>query len=251
MKMFFNLFTGMRFAFSGFKLISQPGIRRFVIIPLSINISLFAVAAYLLITRFAQWLESFLPDFPDWLGWLESAIYWLLWPLFSLMIIVLIFYIFTFVANLIAAPFNSLLAEKTEAFLTGQPLDSGPSFPLWKNIIKSIATETGKLFYLLRWFILLLLISFIPLVNLVAPALWVIFGAWMLSIEYLDYPMGNHGQNYKQIKNQPMNDKSRSMGFGFGVFILTSIPLLNFLAMPASVAGATALWLEQEKQTSG
>jgi CysZ protein len=247
MKTFFNLFTGMSFAFSGFKLISQPGIRRFVMIPLSINICLFASAVYLLVSQFKQWLESLLPDFPDWLGWLESAIYWLLWPLFSLMIIVLVFYIFTFVANLIASPFNSLLAEKIEALLKQQPLDTGPSFPLWKDIIKSIATEIGKLFYLIRWFILLLIISFIPVVNLAAPALWIIFGAWMLSIEYLDYPMGNHRQTYKQIKNQKLEHKSQSMGFGFGVFILTSIPLLNFLAMPASVAGATALWLEQEK----
>jgi len=35
------------------------------------------------------------------------------------------------------------------------------------------------------------------------------------------------------------------MGFGGAAAVVQSIPLLNLLAMPASVAGATALWVDQ------
>jgi CysZ protein len=55
---------------------------------------------------------------PDWLGWLE----WLLWPVFILALLIIVFYSFTLIANLIASPFNGLLAEKTEALLTGRSL---------------------------------------------------------------------------------------------------------------------------------
>ena len=38
----------------------------------------------------------------------------------------------------------------------------------------------GKLLYLLKWSVLILIISFIPVINIIAPPLWLVFGAWML-----------------------------------------------------------------------
>ena len=245
--MIINLFKGFSYSLRGLKLIIQPGIRRFVAIPLSINITLFSAAIYFLFTKFDQWMNRFMPDFPDWLSWLESAINWFLWPLFATMIFFMVFYSFTFLANLVAAPFNSLLAEKVEAMLKSQPLDNSPSYPGWQTIKKSIASEIGKLSYLLKWSAIILIISFIPVVNIVAPALWIIFGAWMLALEYLDYPMSNHNHYFKEINQQAISKRTLSLGFGSGVFVLTSIPVINFIAMPSSVAGATALWVEQEE----
>jgi CysZ protein len=39
-----------------------------------------------------------------------------------------------------------------------------------------------------------------------------------------------------------------NLGFGSAVSVATMTPILNFLVMPAAVAGATALWIEQLKQ---
>jgi CysZ protein len=244
--MIVNLFKGFGHAFTGLQLITRPGIRRFVVVPVAINVVLFSIAIYFLVTLFDQAIAYFMPNFPDWLSWLETAINWLLWPLFAVMIFFLVFYTFTFVANLIAAPFNSLLAEKVEAMLKGQPLDDSPSYPVWSTVKKSIASEIGKLWYLIKWSILLLIISFIPVVNVAAPPLWIVFGAWMLALEYLDYPMGNHGHFFKEINQQATSRKTLSLGFGSGLFLLTSIPVINFIAMPAGVAGATNLWVKQE-----
>jgi len=38
-----------------------------------------------------------------------------------------------------------------------------------------------------------------------------------------------------------------ALGFGSGVTVLTMIPVLNFVAMPAAVIGGTLLWSEQLK----
>ena len=245
-----NLFKGFGHIFEGLKLITQPGLRRFVIIPLSINITLFGAATWYLLIKFDEWMSSLLPDFPDWLSWLETALIWLLWPLFSIMILLVIFYSFTFVANLIAAPFNSLLAEKVEKHLTGQALDTGPSFPTTEMIKRSIGSELSKLLYFLKWWILLLILTLIPLINLAAPFIWVLFGAWMLSLEYLDYPMANHNKFFKDINKQAIIKRSLSLGFGGGVMLFTSIPVLNLIAMPAGVAGATSLWVKHGEQIS-
>ncbi|RDH84420.1 MAG: sulfate transporter CysZ [endosymbiont of Galathealinum brachiosum] len=245
-----NLFKGFGHIFEGLKLITQPGLRRFVLIPLSINITLFGGATWYLFIKFDEWMNSLLPDFPDWLSWLETALIWLLWPLFSIMILLVIFYTFTFIANLIAAPFNSLLAEKVEKHLTGQPLDTGPSFPTSEMIKRSIASEIGKLFYFIKWWIVLFILTLIPVINLAAPFIWILFGAWMLSLEYLDYPMSNHNKFFKDINKQAISKRSLSLGFGGSVMLFTSIPVLNFIAMPAGVAGATSLWVKYGDQLS-
>ena len=245
--MIFNLFKGFGYIFKGLNIIKKPGIRRFVIIPLTINILLFSVATYLLFSLFGSWMNSLLNSFPDWLDWLS----WILWPLFAFMIFFIMFYTFTLVANIIAAPFNSILAEKTEALIKGQSLSETPSLPVWHTIKKTLTSEMAKLMYIAKWSVIILIISFIPAINLIAPVLWLIFGAWMLAMEYMDYPMSNHGHFFKEINKQVAADKSLSLGFGFGVFMFTSIPLLNFVAMPAAVSGATALWVRRESQSHG
>ena len=241
-----NIFKGFGYALKGMQIITRAEIRRFVIVPLSINIALFSLAIVVLFTMFNQWMQSLLPDFPDWLSWLEDWIMWILWPLFASMILFVVFYSFTFIANLIAAPFNSVLAEKVEFMIKGQPLEQTPAYPVMATIKKSLSSEIKKLFYLLKWSIAILILSFIPGINIIAPPLWIIFGAWMLALEYLDYPMGNHGFYFKDINKQAASKKSLSFGFGCGAFLLTSIPIINFLAMPAAVSGATALYVNQE-----
>ena len=46
----------------------------------------------------------------------------------------------------------------------------------------------------------LLLLQFVPLLNVVAPVLLFLFGAWMFALEYLDYPMGNHGALFREVR---------------------------------------------------
>ena len=40
------------------------------------------------------------------------------------------------------------------------------------------------------------------------------------------------------------------LGFGMAVMTATLIPLVNFMVMPAAVAGAAAIWIERLKDIS-
>jgi len=42
----------------------------------------------------------------------------------------------------------------------------------------------------------------------------------------------------------------RTMGFGLAVLLTTLIPLVNFIVIPAAVAGATLFWINTETKTS-
>ena len=242
-----NAFQGFGCAFKGIQLMTQPGIRRFVIIPLGINLVLFSLAIYFLGTLFDQAINYLMPDFPDWLSWLADLIVWILWPLFAVMIVFLVFYTFTYVASLIAAPFNGLLAEKVEAYVRGETPTQGSLLPTWKMITKSLGSIVSSLWYVIKWSILLLIISFIPVINVAAPVLWFIFGAWVLSLNYLDPPMGNHDHFFKDVIGYARQRKPLALGFGSAMVLFTSIPVVNFIAIPAGVAGATYLWVKQEQ----
>ena len=229
-----SFFKGFLDCINGFGLLFKPGIKRFVLIPFIINLALFTLATKLLSDQLDSWLQQLLPE---WLSWLE----WLIWPLFAIAMFLIVFYTFTVVANLIAAPFNSVLSARIEAMLTGKkPVDiSTDSFV--KLTLRTTKSEIQKILYAVKWFIPLIIITIIPGVNIVAPFLWILFAVWFFALEYNDYPLANRGCFFEEIKSYNRKNRMRSLGLGSAVFVLTSIPLVNFLAMPVSVAGATRL----------
>ena len=88
----------------------------------------------------------------------------------------------------------------------------------------------------------------IPGVNVIASVLWVIFGLWFLAVEYGDYPMGNHAIRPAQQRKLLRRKRLKSLAFGAGVAVMMLIPILQFTAMPAAVAGATRLWADDLKE---
>ncbi len=236
--------TGAAGLFRGLKLINTPGLRRFVIIPVSINILVFTLSIWVLVQQFTPLVEKWIAYLPEWLAWLE----WLFWLIFALAAILLVFYTFALLANLIAAPFNGLLAEAVEKHLTGEPLPSGGSLvKALKETPNALFDELRKIGYFLLRAIPLLILFWIPLLNLAAPVLWMLFSAWMMAVEYHDYPMGNHGLLFSTQRKRLGQRRMMSLGFGGMTMLATMIPVVNFLVMPAAVAGATALWVQHLK----
>lgn len=237
------MLRGIAYFFHGFKLIFSPGIKRFVLIPLVINISVFAFGFWFGLSWFDQFLEKMLPA---WLAWAE----FILWPIFALSYFLIIFYLFALLANIIAAPFNGLLAEKVEQRLRGNTSQQNQSTikQLLTDLPRTVGSEINKLFYFLLRSIPLLILFLIPGVNVIAPIVWFIFSAWMLSLEYLDYPLANNGIFFKQTRQLAKQKRARCLSFGALVSTFTMIPVLNFIVMPVAVAGATALYVDSIPQ---
>lgn len=238
-----NPIRGMGYLFKGFKLLPEPGIRTFVIIPLVINTLLFVVAISLLVSQFGGWVDYFLSYLPDW-SWL-SLLHWLLWPLFALLVILVVYYTFTLVTNFIAAPFNGVLSEKVEQRLRGERVTDEGFKALVAMIPAAIAREFAKLAYFIPRFLFVLIVSFIPVVNLIAPVLWFAFGAWMMAIQYCDYPMDNNKVSFKDMRRLLKQDRLTALGFGGLIQMVAVVPLINFLIMPVAVIGATYYWVEE------
>lgn len=245
-----DFIQGVFFFTQGLKALFKPGIKRYVIMPVIINIILFSVIFYF---GMQYLLEKFdvitftLPNWLSWLNWLIKAIQYILLVLVIIASIGIIALISTLIANLIAAPFNGLLSEKYSNLLGY----SSPTQSFGALIINSLGRETRKLGYFLVRFIfigiLAAILFFIPILNMLVPILFFIFGAWYLAVEYCDYAADNFHQPFSQSKLQLKQHRALGFGFGIIVMLLSSVPFLNFIVMPAAVLGGTALWHEINK----
>ncbi|MBF8268906.1 MAG: uncharacterized protein HW386_615 [Gammaproteobacteria bacterium] len=222
----------------GFKLIARPGIRLFVILPLLINTLLFsAVIAFGAheIINLGDWISS------KW-QWAEWII-WLIWPLFVIIAVSVVFYGFTLVANLISAPFNGFLAEAVVIQLAGKTnKQTGGLAQLIQEIIAALRNELRKFVYFVLCALPLLFLFIVPIVNTLAPLVWLIFCSWLMALQYLDFPMSNQGMTFPEIRAKLRKRKSLAFGFGMSIMLMSLIPVLNFLAMPVAVTSASKLW---------
>ncbi len=238
-----NPVQGGRYILRGVHLLSEKKLRAFVIIPLIINIVLFSAALFVMFNQLPTWIASWLSFLPGFLSFLEFILY----PLFAITAVLVIYYGFNIVANIIAAPFNGLLSERVEQMQTGKALPD-ESFKELLNIVpRSIAREFAKLAYYLPRLILLLILSFIPGLNLFAPIFWFLFGAWMMAIQYCDYPMDNNKVSFKEMLRLLKKQRLTSLGFGGLVQLAMMVPILNFIMMPVAVIGATLYWIEEHQ----
>lgn len=211
-----------------------------------INLLIYAVLAWWMVSEFGQLLDWALEKIPSWLDFLIP----IAWVLFSLIILLLFGFSFAILGSIIASPFNGLLAEKVAETTTGKHTDMEISLATVMAIVRrSLWREIVKLGYFLPRMILVLILSllfgFIPVIGLLVSLLVFAWAAWSMSIQYLDYPADNAGIGFKETLKQMKQKRMDCLTFGAAVTFLMGIPFINLLMIPVAVAGATLLWIEQ------
>src|SRR5690606_41813465 len=99
----------------GLRLIWRPGLRRFVLIPVIVNLLIFIAIAVLGSRYFSTWVDRAVAWLPDWL----SFIAWILWLLFAALFLLVWVYCFVFLSNLLGSPFYCLLWSKCGVLWSG------------------------------------------------------------------------------------------------------------------------------------
>jgi CysZ protein len=238
-------FSGVQCLVEGAHLLTLPKLRVFIIIPLLINLVLFIIATSILIQQFSGAIAWVLGWIPSWLDFLLDYVAWILWPIMVFSVLLVYGYSFGILTNIIAAPFNGILAEKIETHLTQVP---PPPEPLSAMIPRTLGREMMKLWYFFSRGLLVLvgifILSFIPGLNLLASVAGIVWGAWTMAIQYIDYPADNHQTKFKHLREYLGEQGLNSFSFGGTVMLATMIPVINIFAMPIAVAGATVFWVK-------
>lgn len=234
--------SGAGYLFKGFELIRIKGIRRFVLVPLTINLFLFSFAFYFLFKEIDEYMGIIMNWLPSWLDWLST----ILWPLAVITVLVIFSFIFSTAANWLAAPFNGLLSEKIEYILIGEQVPDGSMMDIIKDIPRTLGREWTKLaYYIPRAIGFFILLWILPVVGQI---LWFLFVAWMMSIQYKDYPFDNHKVPFNEMKHSLKQQQGLSYSFGITVAIFAMIPIVNLIIMPVAICGATALWVDHYRK---
>lgn len=231
--------AGFHYFIYGWRLLLQRSLMPFVVLPVVINTLVMVGLIWLFFSNVGSWFEVILPS---WLEWLR----FILIPLIFLMMLVIFYFAFTALANFIAAPFNALLAEKVEQQLTGENLTEMTMAEMMKDVPRMLKREWQKMWYSIPRLIALFLLSFMPVLGQsVVPVLTFMFGAWLLAIQYCDYPFDNHKISFMQMRNALLQKRTMNFTFGALVSLFTMVPFLNLVAMPVAVCGASAMWVKE------
>ena len=92
-----------------------------------------------------------------------------------------------------------------------------------------------------------MMLSFIPVVNLLAPIIAGSWAAWCLCLQYLDYAADSQGVTFLALRKKVSDNRLNSMGFGLTALLASAIPLVNLVMLPASVVAGSLLWCRQHR----
>ena len=222
-----NPLLAVGYLLKGLSLLTSTSLRSFILIPILINVVLYSAALTLGYYYISDLINQFIPS---WLHWLS----WVLWPLFFISFFIAGFFTFTVLANLLASPFYGKLSSKTVVLVSNTVAEAKEQpLPL------VVSAELKRATYLLTRAIPLVILSFIPGLNVLAPFLWALFGAWGMALEYCAYPLENAGVLFTEQQQLLKSVRLGALSFGGVAALAITIPVLNILIAPAAVIGAT------------
>lgn len=240
-----QLTTGLLLPFRAARLLVRN--RRlipFVIIPAIINVILFSVSAYFLVTNagdLVDWLWQ-RPGGEEFVDQLLVVVWYLVYGLSILMALVISYFIVLVAGGILASPFHDILSEHTERILRGVDELPEDDEPVIGGLIRSVVSSTVIAVLYVAIIAPIMLLNLIPGAgNMAATILGTCVSAFFVSLEYTDPTLERQHVPLKRKLGLIREHLPLTGGFGLGASLLLWVPLLNFLCMPIAVIGGTAL----------
>ena len=218
----------------GFHLIRQPRFRQYVWRPAACSLIIVAVFSLLALSYVQIAVDSIAQLLPSWLSFLAS----ILATIVRVALIVFSAWLVGFVAVIISSPFLGPLSSQTEVS------EFGSTFIADESLIKSAVSAYKRELIKLRYHVGFLVTALITGLILapIAPLIWLIAGAWLTALQFVDYASENRGLPFSHTRSLLRRNPISTIVFGGVVVSLLAFPFLNVLVVPASVCGGTILW---------
>ncbi len=158
-------------------------------------------------------------------------------------------YTYKFVFLIVCSPFLGLLSEKAEEKHLGTQYPFNAK-QLIVDIIRGIVISTRNALVQLFFIFSLLILSIIPVVNIIVPVLFLLVDCFYFGFGMMDYNNERHkissSKSIRIIKNYRM----LTVGNGFGLYLLLLIPIVGWIIGPGVSAVAAMLsWDKHIKPT--
>lgn len=184
-------------------------------------------------------------------GFLNSSLEIILWIVFKLMFFLLYAYIGGYVVIIVLSPFLSFVSERAEKANGGTlpPFKLGTFF---YNIFRGIVIALRSFLYQTLLSLLILLLSFIPLVNLAVPFLLFLVSAFFYGFAFMDYFLERRISSISESIDFIKKRRLITMALGLPFSIVLAVPyvgsfLAGFVTIVAAVA-ATLYLMDKESK---
>ena len=229
-----SLITGIRCFADGISLAGTRQVRPFIVLPALVSLLVIGLGLYFGLGSVTDLAKSFSQRLPDWLSFVEAIIA----PLLYFVGILVGAWLFGFLATIVGSPFLGELAKAIES------PEQVAEVSWARAIAEALGRELRKLSYHLPRLLALLLLGFIPVVNAIAPLLWVVFGAWLMAVQFCDFSSENNQRPFTDTLMELRQRRLAALGFGACVTLAMAVPLLNFMVGPIATAGGTRLMMQ-------
>ncbi|WP_298340559.1 EI24 domain-containing protein [uncultured Algibacter sp.] len=238
-----NIISGIKAYFGAFALISKLKLWKYFAIPMLISF-ITAIIIFGSAYGLSDNIGGFITKIWIW-DWGKDTFSTISNFIGGLIIIVIGLILFKHIIMALSAPFMSPVSEKIEAHFTGNPPHSHRDTTFMQQLLRGIKINGRNLVMELLLTIPILLLKFIPVVNIFSTILLFAVQAYYAGFGNMDYTLERH---YQYKKSLQFVRKHRGLAIGNGiVFILfLLIPVIGvILVLPLSVTAASTLTVKK------
>jgi CysZ protein len=139
----------------------------------------------------------------------------------------------------LSAPVRSPVSEKIEAYLRGTEHVSQQQSSFMSQLWRGIRINGRNLIMELMFTIPILLLKFIPVINIFSTVLLFVLQAYYAGFGNMDYTLERH-LSYRDSINFVRKNRAVAIGNGIGFLLLLLIPLAGvIMVLPFSVTAAS------------
>jgi CysZ protein len=234
-----NIFKGLQVYTGAYRLISKLKLWKYFVIPMFISLAVFIlifVTAYGLSDNLGEWIARI------W-GWETGKATFIAISTFisGIIIFAIGLILYKHIIMALSSPFMSPVSEKIEVYFTGQPAKNYKRLPFYEQLFRGIRLSLRNLSQELLFTIPILLLKFIPVVNIFSTALLFLVQAYYAGFGNMDYTLERHF-SYKESVAFIRKNRGLAIGNGIGFLLLLLIPVVGVvLVLPLSVTSASVI----------
>ncbi|MDH7447286.1 EI24 domain-containing protein [Aquimarina sp. 2201CG14-23] len=233
-----NIISGIKAYFGGFALISKLGLWKYFAIPILISFLtgvIFMVLAWFLSDPLGGFIAK------AWVWEWGSETFAVISKYLSILLILAVgLVLYKHIVMALSAPFMSPVSEKVEAHILGDHTHIHRNTSFREQLMRGVRINVRNLFRELLFILPLLVLSLIPVVNIVTTILIFVIQAYYVGFGNMDYTMERHFK-YKESIEFVRKHRGTAIGNGLVFMLMLFIPIVGFIVtLPISVVAASA-----------
>ena len=237
-----NIFSGIRAYFGTLKLISQLKLWKYFIIPIVISV-LTAMIIGFTAYGFSDNIGRVLAKIWVW-DWGKETFITITSFIGAIFLLVIGLILYKHIILALSAPFMSPVSEKIEIHINGSLRSNHRKTTFQEQLWRGIRINIRNLGKELLITLPILLLKFIPLVNIFSTILLFLVQAYYAGFGNMDYTLERHF-NYKESVNFVSKNKGVSIGNGIVFMLCLLIPVVGIIiVLPLSVTAASVKTVE-------